>query len=77
MLDESEIDVSILAVIDLLAAEIRKAVNRQTLNESCPQDAIDTVESFLNEYAPDAIARVPSEQRQALVDHLSKQMDTD
>ena len=72
--DDCEIDTKVLAIMDLLAPELRKAVNHEIINESCPQNAVDTVESYLDDYANDAIARVPTEQWQALVNHIAKAM---
>ena len=61
-----------LAVMDLLAPELRKAANHEILNEICPQNAIDVLASYLDDYANDAIARVPAEQWDALVQHLAR-----
>ena len=61
-----------LAVMDMLAPELRKAANHEILNEMCPQNAIDVLASYLDDYANDAIARVPIEQWEALVQHLAQ-----
>ena len=69
-----DLEIRHLAIMDTFAPELRKAANHEILNESCPQNAIDVVESYLDDYAEDAIARVPPQQWQALVDHLAQEM---
>ena len=60
--------------MDSFAPDLRKAVNHEILEESCPQDIIDKVESYLDDYAEDAIKRVPKHQWEALVDHIALEM---
>ena len=69
-----DLEVRYLGIMDTFAPELRKAVNHEILAELCPQSAIDAIESYLDDYAKDAIARVPPQQWQDLVDHLAQEM---
>ena len=61
-----------LAIIDTMAADSRRAVNEEMLDDQQPAAVMDNLDGLQRDYAEDAMKRVPKPQWTALVNYLKQ-----
>ena len=70
---EIEMTAQLLALMDGVAPGARRAANAELRESPAPQDAIDSLDSFIPGYAEDALLRMPPEEWEALISLMGRQ----